>query len=144
MALVSAASVTGSELQRVRSDQEILMQLEQDWDAALRRHDVAFIQNILADEFLATYDDGSRADKARELAFAADRNQQIDSSMLDEFAIKTYGDTAIVWFTLHLVGSSQGRQLELTLRYQDVWVLRDGRWLCVASQSTRVAPAQKP
>jgi ketosteroid isomerase-like protein len=117
------------------------MQLEEDWDAALRRHDVAFIQNILADEFLATYDDGSRADKARELAFAADRTQQIDSSMLDEFAIKIYGDTAIVWFTLHLVGSSQGRQLELTLRYQDVWVIRAGKWLCVASQSTRVAAA---
>jgi len=25
------------------------------------------------------------------------------------------------------------------LRYTDVWVVRDGRWQCVSSQSTRVA-----
>ena len=115
------------------------MQLERDWDAAFHRHDAAFIEGILADEFVATYDDGSRADKARELALAVDFNQQIDSSNLDEFIIKIYGDTAVVWFTLHLSGPSQGRQVQLTLRYVDVWVLRDGRWKCVASQSTKVA-----
>jgi len=25
------------------------------------------------------------------------------------------------------------------LRYTDVWLVRDGRWQCVSSQSTRVA-----
>jgi ketosteroid isomerase-like protein len=131
--------VASSAAQRVRSDQEILMQLERDWDAAFHRQDASFIEGILADEFIATYDDGSRADKARELALAASFSQKVDSSRLDEFIIKIYGDTAVVWFTLHLVGPSQGRQVELTLRYIDVWVLRDGRWKCVASQSTRVA-----
>jgi hypothetical protein len=27
----------------------------------------------------------------------------------------------------------------LILRYTDVWIVRDGRWQCVSSQSTRVA-----
>jgi len=141
LAMASAASTASAQSRPVMSDQDILMQLEHDWDAAFHRHDAAFISNILADEFIATYDDGTRADKARELALAAEFNQQIDSSMLDEFIIKTYGDTAVVWFTLHLVGPSQGRQLELTLRYIDVWVIRDGKWRCVASQSTKVTSA---
>jgi len=115
------------------------MQLERDWDAAFHRKDAAFIEPILADEFIATYDDGSRADKARELTLAATSNEQIESSALDDFTVKIYGDTAVVWFTLHLVGPSQGRRLELTLRYLDVFVLREGRWQCVASQSTKVA-----
>ena len=137
----SALTVSAGESQRVRSDQDVLMQLERDWDAAFHRHDVAFIANILADEFVATYDNGVRADKARELALAADRSQQVDSSSLDEFIVKTYRDTAVVWFSLHLTSTSpQGRQLEMTLRYTDVWVFRDGRWQCVASQSTRLAP----
>ena len=138
----SALSVSPANAQRVRSDQDILMQLEHDWDAAFHRHDVAFIETILADEFVATYDNGVRGDRARELALAADLGQQIESSRLDEFIVKTYRDTAVVWFSLHLVGTSQGRPLEMTLRYTDTWVFRDGRWQCVASQSTRLAAQQ--
>ena len=47
----------------VRSDQDILIQLEHDWDAAFHRHDAAFIDRILADEFIVTYDNGVRADR---------------------------------------------------------------------------------
>lgn len=114
------------------------MQLERDWDAAFRRNDAAFIENILAEEFVVTYDDGTRGDKAKELALAASFNQKVDSSTLDEFVVKEYGDTAIVWFSLHLVGPSKGQTLELTYRFVDVFVLRDARWQCVSSQSTRV------
>jgi ketosteroid isomerase-like protein len=122
----------------VRSDQQILVQLERDWDAAFRRRDVGFVEGILADEFVATYSDGSRGDRAEELSRVENFNQQIDSSTLDEFIVKIYGDTAVVWVSQHLVGPSQGKPLALTFRYVDVWVMRDGRWQCVASQSTRV------
>lgn len=120
------------------SDQQILIQIERDWDAAFLRNDAAVIEKFLADEFLATYPDGSRGDKAKELSLAAEFNQQIDSSSLDEFTIKIYGDTAVIWFSRHLAGLSKGRRLELTYRYADVFVFRAGRWQCVASQSTKV------
>jgi ketosteroid isomerase-like protein len=136
--LCSAFSGPRARAQGVRSDQEILTQLERDWDEALRRRDVKFIEALLADEFMVTYAEGGRADKAKELMVAAAFNQQIDSSTLDEFTVKIFGDTAVVWFTQHLIGPSQGRPLALTFRYLDVWVLRDGRWQCVASQATRV------
>src|SRR5262245_1497066 len=105
--------------QRVKSDQEILVELERGWDAAFHRHDVAFIDGLLAEEFVATYNDGSRGDRAKELALARDFDQQIDSSVLDEFTVKIYGDTAVVWFTQHLVGPKNGKPLAITLRYVD-------------------------
>jgi ketosteroid isomerase-like protein len=138
LAFVSATTPSGAQSQRARSDQEILIQLERDWDEAFHHKDVAFIENVLADEFVATYGDGSRGDRARELTLAAAFDQQIDSSTVDEFIVKIYGDTAVVWFTQHLVGPSQGRPLALTFRYVDVFVLRAGRWQCVATQSTKV------
>jgi hypothetical protein len=67
-----------------------------------------------------------------------DTSQQVDSSRLDEFIIKIFGNTAVVWFTQHLVGPVKGKPTEVTYRYVDVWVNRSGRWLAVASQSTRV------
>jgi ketosteroid isomerase-like protein len=126
--------------QSVKSDQQTLMDLERRWNMAFHSGDVKFIESILDDEFIATYDDGVRADKKTELAHAESFNQQIDASALDDFTIRIYGDTAIVWFTLHLLGPMQGKPVELTFRYTDVWVLRDGEWKCVSSHSTRFTP----
>jgi len=114
------------------------MTLEREWDAAFHRKDVKFIETVLAPEFLATYAEGQRADRDKELQNAREFSQQIDSSVLDEFNIKIYGDTAVVLFTQKLTGPSKGQALTLTFRYMDVFVMRDGRWQCVASQSTRV------
>ena len=138
LAVAWTATAADAQNRPVQSDQQILVQLERDWDAAFQNKDGRFIESVLADEFVATYGDGSRGDKAKELALAAAFNKQIDSSTQDEFAVKVYGDTAIVWFTQRLVGPSKGRQLEVTFRYVDVFVWRAGRWQCVSSQSTQV------
>ena len=136
--LVPAISAAGGQSKPALSDQQVLIKLERDWDAAFHRKDVAFIDSVLAEEFVSTYGDGTRGDRAKELKLAAEFNQQIDSSTLDEFVVKVYGDTAVVWFTQHMVGPSKGQRLEVTYRYIDVFVQRDGRWKCVASQSTKV------
>jgi ketosteroid isomerase-like protein len=136
-----ALADAGAASQRVRSEQEILIELEHDWDEAFHRHDVRFIEPILADEFIVTYGDGSRGDKAKELELATVFDPDIESSTLDDFTVKVYGQTAVVWFTQHLVGRVQGGTVTLTFRYVDVFVFRGGRWQCVASQSTRVSRA---
>ncbi len=135
-AWVSTAS--GSRPQEVESDQEVLVELERQWNEALYRKDLEVIERILADEFKATYQDGSRGDKAKELALTAEFDQAVESAIQDEFTVRVYRDTAVVSFTLNLVGFRHGQRTELTLRYTDVWIIRDGRWQCVSSHSTRV------
>jgi ketosteroid isomerase-like protein len=138
--LAAAWAVTSSASQTppAESDQQILMGLERGWNEAFYRKDVAFIGNILADDFIATYEDGNRGDKARELALTAEFNQQVESAIQDEFIVRVYRDAAVVWFTLRIVGIKQGQPSELILRYTDVWVVRDGRWQCVSTHSTKV------
>ena len=136
--LIALVAIPGLAGQRVKSDQEVLIDLERLWNAAVYENDVKFVAGILADEFTATYEDGSRGDKAKELALIASFNQQVESAIQDEFTVKVFGDTAVVWFTLRLVGKKQGQRTELTLRYTDVWIVRDGRWQCVSVHSTRV------
>ena len=133
--IVAAGPVSA---QNVKSDQDVLIDLERQWDAAFQRQDAAFIESVLAEEFIATYGDGSRGDKAKELALVRDFNQQVDSRRLDDFIVKVYRDTAVVWFTQYLVGPVNGKPTEVQYQYMDVWVVRDGRWQAVASQSTRV------
>ena len=138
LVLVSAAPADAQRRSPVRSDQEILIQMERDWDAAFERRDATLIATFLADEFIATYSDGRRGDKATELKLAAEFNQQTDSRELDDFIVKIYRDTAVVWFTQTLKGPSKGKPLTIVYQYVDVWVMRDGRWQCVASQSTKL------
>jgi hypothetical protein len=122
----------------VQSAQQILEQLERDWIEALQTNNVAFIDSVLAPEFVATYGDGTRADKKRELQMVKDFNQQVDEWIVDEFIIKVFGNTAVVWFTQRMTGPVQGKPTQIVSRYMDVFVNRDGKWLCVGSQSTRV------
>ena len=133
-----AATASAAQRTPVESDQEVLIKLERGWNEAFYRKNIPFIENLLADEFIATYDDGTRGDKKKELTLAAEFNQMVESAVQDDFIVKVYRDTAVVWFTLKIVGIRQGKRAELTLRYTDVWVVRDGRWQCVSTQSTRV------
>jgi hypothetical protein len=138
-AVLLACAVVDVPAQRpVRSAQQILEQLERDWIEALQTNNVAFIDSVLAPEFVATYGDGTRADKTRELQMVKDFNQQVDEWIVDEFIIKVFGNTAVVWFTQRMTGPVQGKPTQIVSRYMDVFVNRDGKWLCVGSQSTRV------
>ena len=139
--LVASPPAFASAVQRVESDQDVLIKLERGWNEAFYRKDVAFIEKLLAEEFTATYDDGRIGDKATELGLVAAFDQNVQSATPDEFAVRIYRDTAVVWFTLRLVGIKDGKRSEMALRYTDVWIIRDGRWQCVSSQSTRVAPS---
>ena len=125
----------------VRSEQQILIELERGWNAAFYAKDIAFIEGVLADEFTATYDDGSRGDRARELTLLTEFNQQVQSAVQDGFTVRIFDDTAVVWFTLRLVGIRQGERAEVAFSYTDVWVRRDGRWQCVSTHSTRMNDA---
>ena len=137
--LAAAWTVPASASQRpVKSDQEVLIELERGWNEAFYRKDVDFIDALLAEEFTATYDDGSRGDRARELALTTEFNQQVQSAIQDDFTVRVYGETAVVWFTLRLVGLRQGQRAEVAFRYTDVWVLHDGMWQCVSTQSTKL------
>ena len=138
ISLVVLAAVSLSAQRRVQSTQEILEQLERSWVEALQTNDVAFVESVLAPEFIATYGDGTRADKKRELELVKAFNNQVDKWIVDEFTVKVFGDTAVVWFTQRMTGPVQGKPTEIVSRYMDVFVNRDGKWLCVGSQSTRL------
>jgi hypothetical protein len=65
------------------------------------------------------------------------RSTRVDSSVLDSFRVRVYGETAVVWFSRHMTGPKSGKIVSVTYRFVDVFVKRAGRWQCVSSQSTR-------
>jgi ketosteroid isomerase-like protein len=135
--LVCAAMAAGGARQP-SADEQALIALERRWVDAFYSKDIDTLRELIADEFVSTYDDGSRGDKAKELKLAAEFDQQVTSAMPGDFSVKVYGNTGIVWFTLRVAGVRQGEPAELVFRYTDVWVRQAGRWQCVSSHITRV------
>jgi ketosteroid isomerase-like protein len=122
------------------------MDLERQWDAAVRNCNVKFIDSILDPDF-SRHLRQRHARQARRRSSSALR-RSTSRSMTRRWKtspIRLYGNTAVVQFTLHLLGPIQGKPVEIVYRYIDVWVLREASWRCVASQSTRVtAPRDAP
>ena len=75
LAIACAAVAAAPQQPPVASDQEAVIELERAWNEVFYAKDIAFIEGVLADEFTATYDDGSRGDRARELALSTEFNQ---------------------------------------------------------------------
>jgi hypothetical protein len=136
--LVAAVVAVSAQNPADRTDPQSLIRLENSWNEAFYRKDVSFLEGVLATEFIATYEDGSQGDRAKEISLTKDFNQQVDLAKQDDFIVKIYGDTAVVWFTLHMTGPRQGQRIQVDLRYVDVFVWRADRWQCVSSHSTKI------
>src|SRR5688500_7248553 len=116
--ILAMSGIAGAQMS-VKSDQQILIELEQKWIEALQSNDVKFVDSVLAEEFVATYGDGSRGDRKHELQLVADFNAQVDKWTIDEVTVKVYKDSAVVWFTQRMVGPVQGKPVEIVTRYMD-------------------------
>jgi ketosteroid isomerase-like protein len=58
----------------------------------------------------------------------------------DDMKVQTHGETAVVTGRATLEGQAEGLPGG-AYRFTDTFVKRDGRWHCVATQATTVAPA---
>jgi ketosteroid isomerase-like protein len=113
------------------------------YDAALRRADVAAVEQFWAPEYTFVNPRGELVTRAARLANLRAGRTAFDSlaPTQQEEQIRTYGekDVVAVHTTLLTIGARYGGQTEHG-RYRAlvVWVRRDGRWQQVASQLTPI------
>jgi ketosteroid isomerase-like protein len=112
------------------------------YDDALRRADVAAIEQFWAPEYTFVNPRGERVTRAARLANLRAKRTAFDSlaHAPEEEQIRTYGngDVAVHSTLLTLGGRYGGQAQQGRYRALVVWVRRDGRWQQVASQLTPV------
>ena len=54
---------------------------------------------------------------------------------------RVLGDVAMLGGVANLRGTDGGKPYSVRLRFMDVWVKRDGKWVVVFTQATRVPAA---
>lgn len=119
---------------------EEIIALEQAWAKAEAAYDVAWFERNLADSFISTAaTTGLTGTKGDFLNGVKTRSLKAESFTLSDMKVQSFGGTAVVTGTSHLVNATvDGKPYPAKTRWTDVWVRIKARWQCVASQSTEV------
>jgi len=116
--------------------EEELLKLGSDWATAMVANDAEQIGSYMADEWVIVSERGIST-KEGFLSFV--RSGQLTHSMFEmvgEARIKEYGDTAILTARVTNTAHFAGQQFDADEWTTDVFVRREGRWLCVLSHIT--------
>ena len=121
-------------------DRNVLLQIEQGWNLALKNKDVSWFEQNLADDLTDTSSgSGALHTKAEDIAALKKDKTVYDSLELSNLQVRLEGNAGIVTGVNHLKGKDEnGEPFDLKLSFTDTYIRRNGRWLVWASQHTRL------
>lgn len=117
-----------------------IREIEDKWQASVMTHDPSVAQAYLADDFRGISSKGKVMTKGRLIAeikkdtdtYTSAKNGKVDVRVFGgQFAIATGIST-------EAGKSKDGKDFKRSFRWTDAWVLRNGKWQCVASQAMLV------
>jgi ketosteroid isomerase-like protein len=125
---------------RKSTHEATIRDIEDKWEASVMRHDPSVAQAYLADDFRGISSKGKVMTKAKLLAeikkdadtYSSAKNGKVDVRVFGgQFAVATGISTE--------AGKARdGKAFKRSFRWTDAWVLRNGKWQCVASQAMLV------
>lgn len=117
-----------------------LLYLEMEWADADQRGDAAWFERNLADDYSGVSSrTGKLNTKAEDVADIKNRKDVIESAAASDMQVRVEGNTGIVTGVYTMKGRDEkGQPFDRRIRYTDVYIKRDGRWLAVASQGTPI------
>ncbi len=134
-ALAQATAPTNKE-----AAQQVLM-ADEARRVALLKSDFTALDSLLSDDATIIWGDGTADNKSSMVELL--RSGKLRYAQLEYYdtRVRVYGVTAIVTGDGRVQAKSDQHAISYLVRVTRVYVLQDGRWRMVASQTTRVAPA---
>ena len=117
-----------------------LLYMEMEWADADQKGDLAWFERNLAENYSGVSSrTGKLNTKADEIAEIKTRKDVFTSVAASDMQVRVEGDTGVVTGVYHMKGRDEkGQPVDRRIRYTDVYVKRDGRWLALASQGTLI------
>jgi hypothetical protein len=117
---------------------QMILELQHRWVEALINADTASLDAILEDTYVDTDESGFRSDKSGILSAFQSGDLRLDSIMLLETDVHTYGDAAILTGASAQSGTFRGQAIAPQILFTATLVLQNGKWKAVAAHRTAV------
>jgi ketosteroid isomerase-like protein len=96
------------------------------------------VSDILDEKIVLINDDGSIQTRKEFLDSVKATNSQEQQVSPESFTVNVHGDTAIATGVFKATGTEGGKKYVRRERFVDTWVLKNGNWVCVASNATPI------
>jgi ketosteroid isomerase-like protein len=138
-ALGAACSRATSSAPRVGDDVRAeVIAVETAWNDAIVRKDTAAVARILAPDFVYVTPDGQVVERALLLRAIADPLGRMEPFTTRDVVVRRHGDAVVVTGWFRQAGTADGQPYASFVRYTDVYVRKDGRWIAVSAHASRL------
>ena len=119
--------------------------LEQEWFAIQQANDWAKLSKLISDDFVIVDSDGSLGNKQSIVAGYKEEAPRVVSLKMQVLVAHAVAANIVIASGLDDIAmkSSGGDTVHRYERFIDTWILRDGRWQCVAEQITLAKPEKR-
>jgi ketosteroid isomerase-like protein len=137
MSMAAASALASPE-----EDRKAVAALDTEFQAAVKRNDVATIERILHEDMVLVLGDGRTFTRADIVKSA--REKSIAYEVQDEDAgtqiVRVWGDTAVVTARLWVKGKSKDAEFDRRLWFSDTYVRTPGGWQYAFGQASLKLP----
>jgi ketosteroid isomerase-like protein len=143
---VATALTTAATFAQERSeeDRRTVAALDVEYQAAVKRNEVATMGRILHEDFVLVLGNGKT--HTREELLTEARNREVEYERQDEDpgtqTVRVWGDTAVVTARLWVKGVSAGSRFDRHLWFSDTYVRTPQGWRYVFGQASLALPAE--
>jgi ketosteroid isomerase-like protein len=128
--------VAAQQRAKPRGEEGRIIALESAWDQAEQNKDATALTNILADDLVYVDYDGSISTKQQFLADVKSADITGEQINNEGVTVHMYNNVAVSTGIYRDKGIEKGKPFQRRGRFTNVWLNRNGKWECIASQST--------
>ena len=113
---------------------------ENAWEAAVAKHDYSTVQGMVAADFMGVSAKNKFIGPSEMLSEFKGDKDTYRTAKNEKLNIKQYGNNVtVVTGRAREVGTGKdGKAFDRTYLFTDTWMLRGGKWQCIASQITKI------
>src|SRR5262245_6329136 len=117
---------------------QAVLKLEQQWEDALLKSDVAALEKIYDDRLIYTHSNGAVENKTTYVGNIKSGATKYLSMKRDDIKVSLYDNTAVVTCHWEVHTTVKGENFDTNARYLHAYVKQKDGWKMVAHQSTRI------
>jgi ketosteroid isomerase-like protein len=114
--------------------------MENAWEAAVGKHDYTTVEGFIAADFTGVSSKNKFVGRSDVLSETKGDKDTYKTAKNEKLNVKMYGtNVAVVTGRAREVGTGKdGKAFDRTFLFTDTWMMRGGKWQCVASQISKI------